>query len=109
MTNEEAEQLIAELKFKICDPDKFCANDDAIEFSMTNIEKIIKRFANKPPYIVNLGNEHHFVELNINEHHGYPEVIIKTGAAEHEVLLNINQLKQLRNNCTKMLEYLENE
>jgi hypothetical protein len=60
LSNEEAQQLIAEIEnldVKYCTS---CRTNSSYQ-ERKDIIKIITRFANKPPFILSLGNEYHYI------------------------------------------------
>lgn len=109
MNNKEAEELIAEIKG--CGKTNYKdteGNASPWYLNADEVEKIIRHFANKPPYKMdslygcaelyrhNLDDEFHLQNITND---GFVLTIS----------FNKLQLIELRDNCTKMLEYLENE
>lgn len=120
MTEAEAQELIAEIKKE---KELFCPNSDYVqcisEHYIKHLEKIINRFANKPPYYMSLSqsayvNDNPDSELLLSKHMFFEKNATLSLACPGEkgyqlglaVRLNIEELKQLIDNCNKMLEYL---
>lgn len=107
MTAEEAQQLITEIK----NGRPF----DNLMFEVEYIEKIITRFANKPPFtsIIKYGGfkDAYFILEKSSDSNDCRISFANHGGKEKEVFLFVNptQLKDMRDNINKMLEYLDNE
>lgn len=110
MNKTEAEELIAEINKTTVAIYKYDGITKQAIY-INEIEKIIKRFANKPPEdgykIYHNGSWYTTIRIKNEE---YVELFIsyseRTGSS---YLYNKKSLTELRDNCTKMLEYLENE
>ena len=105
LTETEAQELIAEIKRYFENPMINCSVRD-------DVEKIINRFANRPPYGVYIPEDkepadEHIVLL---EFKGFTRLIATSKFhGETSIDLNPYYLKQLRDNCNSMLEYLNND
>lgn len=108
MTTEETEQLIAEIR------EKFLAmpelDDHSTYVAYTHLaEKIIKRFAHNLSYIIHLSDGQDLT-LSLAGNNEVVLTLFKTDLnVEHEAGLRPEEIKQLRNNINKMLEYLDGE
>lgn len=120
LTNEEAEQLIAEIKklyMHEWSPVQ-CESKLTTELTCLKVEKIIKSFGNKPPKnsgisywngldtgrIILTNNHNNVVAMDFEDIEGH-----RIGMHSVRYNFNIEQLKQLHDNITLMLEHLENE
>jgi len=112
MTNDEAEELIAEIK-NSKDLNMLPVNPDGRPesrdfFNIQLLEKIINRFANKPPYTsCNIVGNDSTTIIKYNDF--YRSIVIKQNknSGVHETIYDKAGLIALRDNCTKMLDYLE--
>jgi len=103
LTNEEAEALIAEIKNKV-----FCGADFPEKNNcVPKVEKIIKHFAQKPPYKMEF-NGAIYQELILSVHDKYTFAVLTAIDPQMQVniVLDKARLKELSSNCTKMLEHL---
>ena len=101
MTNEEAEQLIAELKAG--DKDVGCVLD------FDNIEKIIKRFANKPLPSLNVSFSMSCTNGGIMRVYTDQDgVVVNVNYKPYDVRCNFTMdgFKQFTKGCNEILEYL---
>lgn len=114
MTQEEAQQLIAQVQ------DINTSVDKQYFLSLTkDIEKIITRFANKPPkegytQRINFQNDDDlmgFVTIKPYEYekNKYVDIHLSRDGKTLELTLNSLELKQLRDNINKMLEWLDEQ
>lgn len=94
MTSEEAQKLLSEIKRQNEN------NWQLIDWKC--LEKIINRFANKPPYKSSCANGHISLNANYNK-----TAAIIFSCWDKGSDFSINELKQLRDNCDKMLEHLD--
>lgn len=109
LSNEDAQGLIAEIK-------KYMENTSNMALTAVTLEKIVNRFANRLPkeglvFNVNEANDNVFIRP---ENDGFVAFYIYPTWINPEndgwlFSCNAPQLKQLRDNCTKMLEYLNDE
>ena len=105
MTNEEAEQLINEIQ-------GYVGYDNTIEF-MTKTAKVIKRFANKPPYVTEItfsfSEPMQLILYNDDNHTKDASLAICHQDKRDAIGISKQELEMLRNNCIKMLEWLSND
>ncbi len=115
MTNEEAQELIAELKkeiqkdvvkAKIIGEECYAISS---HYAYVAVEKIINRFANKPPedgYVSTWSCKNERGNLFLKGSLGYDYILL---FKESGYLFSVNkhELKELRDNINKMLEYLD--
>ena len=111
MTKGEAQELIAEIK------EKFHSERNNPELHrrpievvyMTLAEKIINRFANKPPFITEIDGG--YVTFAIGEYGNH--CCIATEWSDHSGRISraitAPQIKELISNANKMLGYLQDE
>lgn len=111
MTEGEAEQLIAEINEyhkKVCD-----YHCDACRPDYAQIQKIIKRFAKKPPEkgytFYHNGSWHTTLCIHKEDPEYICLVIGYCERPDETYLYKKIELKQLRDNINKMLEYLKHE
>lgn len=113
MTSEEAQELIAEIN-KLTTKDKIYDNNQVIDSFIlsSQVEKIITRFANKPPYLVCL-NSQATCYIEIKPHEQYIDTyyfhhLNEDKELDYSLWVTKHELKQLCDNINKMLEWLEN-
>lgn len=103
MTTDECEQLITEIKKERLHHEP----SDAYICSYERVEKIIKRFDNRPPYRMQglYGN------ITLYQHNLDNEFHLSCIASIYvtTISFNLNQLKDLRDKINLMLEYLNDE
>ena len=118
MTNEEAQELIAEIKDKASTyGGNFVDPVDAWLWRYKDLVQIITRFANKPPEagylstvrLLSTHDEWFDTEIVLNQSKNLKAGNFYLESHGEEMYFTTEQLKQLRDNCTKMLEWLENE
>ena len=113
MTNEEAEQLIAEInkhtkEFELGEDDK----QGVRYIPIYGIEQIIKRFANKPPEcgldVSIWGEESVLANMNMKLVGNRVDITIRNTCTTHSNFISFEKedLMRLRDNCNKILEYL---
>ncbi len=111
MTKNEVDELIADLEQEA----KSCSMSEDCCVNWRDIEKIIKRFANKIPSQGLLISPKPFADqdrqeqiwLNFSDrthHHGK---IVFINVPNEYAYMDSEELKQLRDNCNQMLENLE--
>ena len=102
MTKTEAQELIAEIKRYFENPMINCSVG-------YDVEKIINRFANRPPFITEIDGG--YVTFAIGEYGNH--CCIATEWSDHSGRISraitAPQIKELINNASKMLEYLQDE
>ena len=102
MTKTEAQELIAEIKTAA---QKECFSGGDLTYAQV-VEKIINRFANKPPYEF----EGLYGKTKLYRHNLEDEFHLSC-SDKYVVTMSFNkeQLKQLRDNINSMLEWLQDE
>lgn len=106
MTNEEAQQLIAEIKD--------LPAQDRYYVETNKVEKIINRFANKPPYesgahsALNDLNRLIILDLVHSCKYGSDNILLNITNCE-PIYLGRTDLTDLRDNIIKLLAWLEYE
>ena len=113
MTEAEAQELIAEIKEKTFGvmPENYTGLD------FKDVEKIITRFANKPPYVLVTDDNQMYLDMRAHPSQAHKDkTLIRIQRVNKDIDLvdcgiglTISELKQLRDNCNKMLERLEND
>lgn len=115
MTNEEAQQLIAEFKKQVRtqiedDEGSQCSNHHKIH--LQDIETIINRFANKLPacgWTITLEDPGRIINIRPYECDQTPNLIAELGIRCKEkftsVRLALDELVYVRNICSKLVEY----
>lgn len=107
MTSEEAQELIAEIKNKFASVDYDEIKSIAAPFAIA-AEKIINRFANKPPEEGYTLYNNCSQEINIHYVDRDTVIVLRAnGRYQGEFVMSCDLLKQHIGHCNKMLEYLD--
>lgn len=116
MTTDEAEELIDEIKkeeeYMNQGADFDYAGSPYFAVSTYKIEKIIKGFANKPPSqgytVVSSVFKDEAVKITCDKDADRTGISLLTDGKIHTVLFDKIDLRRFVENCTRVMEYLEN-